>query len=412
MSDPRAEPAKQQTAQQKKFQEFWARHSKLPFTPAYNAFLEALIANKKVPLFARICAWALRRSWGNHSDWPVNAKGVLLTQSDCAAELGFVNAKGKPYRQKVNPVFQELERLNFQKFKGQEMTLIDDPMGIGFADSSPKADPYRTFSEEKENNGDFPSFQSFIAEIWAEKHPVEYKAYQETAQRYKEFRTGMLTEWNALKEEVSERGETNGKARPKGGGQPVREGGDTTSEREATNEEPHPYRGFKQENVNDSSSSVFSVVGEAFRTYASADDDGLTQLINGCRKNAPDCTPEEIAHFVHEKAKLITKRTTNPGGLLLMAVPKCFVGESFAAYRTRQQKAAAKEREQTDRLAAELRAEDLRHNSREWLEEQIEAQRAFLKENPRHGATASIKARIAEMEAKLESLRKAKGASA
>ena len=59
----------------------------------------------------------------------------------------------------------------------------------------------------------------------------------------------------------------------------------------------------------------------------------MNSLVNDCRSNAPDATAEEIAHFVREKGKLITRKITNPVGFLLTAVPRCFASDSFRQFR-------------------------------------------------------------------------------
>ncbi len=69
------------------------------------------------------------------------------------------------------------------------------------------------------------------------------------------------------------------------------------------------------------------------RKYGTVDDDVLAELVNACLRAAPDCTEQEILHFIEVKAKLITKETRNPIGLLKVAVPKCFTPESLREYR-------------------------------------------------------------------------------
>jgi hypothetical protein len=75
------------------------------------------------------------------------------------------------------------------------------------------------------------------------------------------------------------------------------------------------------------------IVSAALRPYGDPDDDAVNALVDACRSHAPDATAEEIAHFVREKGKLITRKITNPVGFLLTAVPKCFVSDSFREYR-------------------------------------------------------------------------------
>ncbi len=65
------------------------------------------------------------------------------------------------------------------------------------------------------------------------------------------------------------------------------------------------------------------------------DDEAAIRLITACRERAPDVTAEEIAAFVTAKAQQIlrSREVRNPLGLIQVAVPKCFEGESFRLYR-------------------------------------------------------------------------------
>ena len=84
----------------------------------------------------------------------------------------------------------------------------------------------------------------------------------------------------------------------------------------------------------DSTSS--SRVQMALSSYGLADDDVAQFLFNSCRQQAPDCTVEEIIHFIEEKGTLMERkreRVYNPVGFLVAAVPKCFSTETLSAYR-------------------------------------------------------------------------------
>lgn len=99
------------------------------------------------------------------------------------------------------------------------------------------------------------------------------------------------------------------------------------------------------------------------------DDAALGKLVEACRERAADVRTEEIVHFVREKGALIeqmgsekrgdrtaTQAVRNPLGFLLFAVPMCFEGTSFAAWRARRQKweqeLGRKEREEAELLAS------------------------------------------------------------
>jgi hypothetical protein len=84
----------------------------------------------------------------------------------------------------------------------------------------------------------------------------------------------------------------------------------------------------------------------------SFDDDALRILWTKCIERAPDCTSEEVEYCLELKAKQLLRRgkaVTNPVGLMLSAVPKCFEGPSALHLAYRQQKRAAEElRRQAD----------------------------------------------------------------
>jgi hypothetical protein len=79
-------------------------------------------------------------------------------------------------------------------------------------------------------------------------------------------------------------------------------------------------------------------VMEALSHYGTPDRDVSRQLIEACLRAAPDATDEEMVHFIHEKGQYTLKRgkVDNPIGFLLIAVPKCFSGETLCAYRSRR----------------------------------------------------------------------------
>jgi len=94
----------------------------------------------------------------------------------------------------------------------------------------------------------------------------------------------------------------------------------------------------REENLQQTTATI---VYEALAAYGMVDGAALTKLIHSCRSHAPDCSDQEIAHFIHEKGILTKSRESriqNPIGFLIDAVPKCFLGESFTRYR--QAKAA------------------------------------------------------------------------
>jgi hypothetical protein len=100
-------------------------------------------------------------------------------------------------------------------------------------------------------------------------------------------------------------------------------------------ETPTPLR--KDRKASETPSSSSSVIYKALSQFGIVDDDVLNQFTSSCKEEAPDCTDDEIAHFVREKGAMIRAgRISNPVGFLLTAVPKCFSGETFRYFRAEQ----------------------------------------------------------------------------
>jgi predicted transcriptional regulator len=109
--------------------------------------------------------------------------------------------------------------------------------------------------------------------------------------------------------------------------------------------------------VSEASSSSAAVVCLALNRYGAADDDVVDRLIQSCRQQSPDCTEEEIIHFIDEKGALVKVRDNrihNPIGFLLTAVPKCFTGEAFQLYREEEKRRRAAEEASEVKRDAEL----------------------------------------------------------
>lgn len=352
--------------------DFLLRHKRQNFTPAFNAYLESQIGNLKLPVEVRVDAWLLRQAWGNHSDSPVNAEGIRQVQTDCARDLKLVDKKGKPDRRKVNPVFQMYEKGNYIRFEGQTIILIDDPDGLVFAKSSPSGDPLPTNSEEGANK-----YRYFLEHIWGTTHPAEFQELQALERRHNEIRIGILTEWQAYKQMSERVGQTGAIESPKGADsasgrvrQPDGEGPtidrsilitENGKQKTSSSDAQRPTT----EATTTGAKPSLKRVAEALREFGKPDQDAVVQLIRSCRREAPDCTEEEIIHFVQAKGRLLKNGSIqNPIGFLLTSVPKCFAGESFHEFR--------KEREHGEAAAppafnptAEQRIEELE----EWIRE-------------------------------------------
>lgn len=97
------------------------------------------------------------------------------------------------------------------------------------------------------------------------------------------------------------------------------------------------------------------VLYEHLSQYGHPDDDAIRRLFLACKRNSPDCTVDEIAYFVHQKAGLAARMPLhNAIGFLITAVPKCFAGEAFQAFRTEQRRKLEQLETQRRREEAEL----------------------------------------------------------
>lgn len=107
-----------------------------------------------------------------------------------------------------------------------------------------------------------------------------------------------------------------------------------------------------ERNWKETSSSIVSALREHF---GYVDDNAIRRIVDDCRRRAADATGEEIATFVRLTAGRICKMTglTNPVGMLITQVPKCFEGESFRQFRELERQ----RREAEARQGAELRAD-------------------------------------------------------
>jgi hypothetical protein len=81
------------------------------------------------------------------------------------------------------------------------------------------------------------------------------------------------------------------------------------------------------------------------------DDDTVQALWQNCRKLAPDCTAEEVDYCFQVKANQLLRKgktVTNPVGLMLWAVPKCFEGPQALYLAFRKQQLAGQEGQAKD----------------------------------------------------------------
>jgi hypothetical protein len=95
------------------------------------------------------------------------------------------------------------------------------------------------------------------------------------------------------------------------------------------------YRQEERQTTTDERRLVLQALS---RYLTTVDDDAVDRLITACRERAQDATVEDIAHFIAAKAQQVLRspEVRNPLGLLQVAIPKCFEGESFRLYREAQ----------------------------------------------------------------------------
>lgn len=122
--------------------------------------------------------------------------------------------------------------------------------------------------------------------------------------------------------------------------------------------QPAPIAPFAFGNSEQSELTELEVVSTAMNRYWPVDEPATTRLIRECRRVRPDARAEEIAFFIGEKLELTrqNRNITNPTGLILATVPKCFVGTTFDKFRRGLEERAALEAEEKTRKAREQKA--------------------------------------------------------
>jgi hypothetical protein len=328
--------------------EFKALHEavgKLDFTPDFNPSIESILMIEEVPLTEKLLALLKLQAWGNQKQLAVHddARNRPFTQADAARKLGVS-------RQRIYEAAAKLVKRCQLRIEGQSLYPVADP-----------AAEHRRRESESAPSGSAPDAQSF--RLWLLEHPDLAEDYREA------FGTIGSIKRQFRQEVVSGTGRGNGAPASPRSGQERGTRPDTSEDTGRTAGPPIIIE--EEENLLEEPSSSFSTVEEeaaseptttvalaqsdanspeppsdekeesrkpgivsaALRPYGDPDDDAVNALVDACRSHAPDATAEEIAHFVREKGKLITRKITNPVGFLLTAVPKCFVSDSFREYR-------------------------------------------------------------------------------
>ena len=113
-----------------------------------------------------------------------------------------------------------------------------------------------------------------------------------------------------------------------------------------------------------------AILFQALAAYGNVDDDAVARLRDEARRICPDCTSEEIVHFIHTKGQLVGRRgslISSPIGFLLTSVPKCLAGEAFQLFRKAQQE--ARRREAADRARQDAEVESWRREQQAVLDD-------------------------------------------
>jgi hypothetical protein len=349
--------------------EFNALHEavgKLDFTPDFNPSIEYIFMIEEVPLTERLLALLKLQAWGNQKQLAVHDDNRTkpFTQADAARKLDVS-------RQRIYEAAVKLVKRCQLRIEGQSLYPVADP-----------AAEYRNRGSESTRNGSGWDAHSF--RLWLLEHPELAEDYREA------FQTIGSIKRQFRQETVSGTERENGAPPPPRSGQESSSRPDTSEDTDRTAEPPIIIEEQENNSEEPSSSSTVEeaapepqkttttptqsnasapeppsaekeeskepgIVSAALRPYGNPDDDAVNSLVDACRSNAPDATAEEIAHFVREKGKLITRKIANPVGFLLTAVPKCFVSDSFREYREQRTRERSQQaaREAEDPQAAE-----------------------------------------------------------
>lgn len=164
-------------------------------------------------------------------------------------------------------------------------------------------------------------------------------------------------------------------------------------------EAPRVYKKLKEETNNFTQQTASTSVGEPAPEQLSQslnellpfiDDQAVRFLWTECRNRVADCSVTEVIYFTKAKAAVLASgKIQNPIGFLLTAVPKCFEGQSFLAFRRalrEQTDAEAKlrrQREQAQRQAEEDTQREIEAYTRaeETLNSMSQNDRDLLRQN-------------------------------
>jgi hypothetical protein len=303
--------ARRRTRKQFDEGDFRALHEstgKLDFTPDFNPSIEDLLRDPEIPVRAKTLALLKLQAWGNQSRFAVHdhARDTDFLEADVARYFGVS-------RQVVNRHVRDLDdRCLLRRIDGRLYPVAD-----------PGAERERRKGELSTPGGDkqpssSPRLRLALENLFKEE-PHEFERFTSALKTLDEIKRKAIKRYRPA--DVS----TPGEQMPENGDHRSGHDADTGADTNATPErtQTDPILITKEEiRIRPSSSSV-SPVAAALNEYAKADDDATNKLISACKAEDPECTGEQIAAAVHEKAQLLRRgNIANPIGFFLTAVPK------------------------------------------------------------------------------------------
>lgn len=115
--------------------------------------------------------------------------------------------------------------------------------------------------------------------------------------------------------------------------------------------------------------STSAITGAVQEELGYIDAEAIARIVSDCRKRVADATIEEIAQFTRLTARRIRtlRGLSNPVGLLIVQVPKCFEGEPFQLHRRAAQARKEAENREILRVANDVLLDpEMPEESRRW----------------------------------------------
>ena len=333
---------------------------KLDFTPDFNPSIERIIRDDRICLEARYLLAVKFQSWGNQADFAVHdgERSKTFTQSDFAALLNVG-------RQRISELTAVLQSWYYLRVEGQKLYPNEDPAAVEEA-------AQRNVVRYVPDN--LPHSLRFFRQEYFTSHPEELREFQAHLAGLNRINQKIRTLYRITLSGTTRTTEPSGTSinstdfkeeRP---GQENRDVPDNLDDSYRTESAPSLYKSEisikgsgpeeKDDLEGETSSSAFpetttnpppenapdqAQISAAVQNYGVAEDELVEDLIERCRQQAPDCTTEEIIHYVQEKGEQIKRDRSirSPIRFLVTAVPKCFASENYRQYRAQRLSLAA-----------------------------------------------------------------------